>query len=215
MTKIGLILTFFVSMTICGLAQKVAVSADKNNLLYLEVDNPLTIAVESQSCKNIIVTTDNGIITGENGSYNCKPKSIGAANIIVGVKQNGKVKELQRLSFRVKYLVPIENIQFIIANCGKDCKMSKTVLLQQKLVRAQVINMEINATYPVDLFTVEINNDGSVKTFSNTGDEISEEIQKEFALLKNSATVHFKEIYTHRPDGNVFPLSSIKLNITE
>jgi hypothetical protein len=215
MTKVGLILTSFVFMTICGLAQKVAVSADRNNLLYIEVDNPLTIAAESQSCKNIIVTTDNGIITGENGSYNCRPKSIGVANIIVSVKQNGKIKELQRLAFRVKYLVPIDNIQFFIANCGKDCKISKATLLQQKFVRAQVINMEINTTYPVDLFTVEIHNGGSVKTFSNTGNEISEEIQKEFALLNNNATIYFKEIYTHRPDGNVFPLTSKKIIITE
>jgi hypothetical protein len=152
MNKATLISTFFVLMTLSCLAQKVAVSTDRNNLLYLEVDNPLTIAVENKSCKEIIVTTDNGIITGQNGSYNCKPKSIGLANIIVSIKQNEKIKELQRVAFRVKYLVPIDNIKFSIANCSKDCIISKATLLQQKFVRAQVINMEINATYPVDLF---------------------------------------------------------------
>ncbi len=68
------IMLFFGNLQLSG--QKTAIAADKSNVLYLEMDNPITIAVENTSCKELIVKSDNGTIKGQNGSYDWIPEAM-------------------------------------------------------------------------------------------------------------------------------------------
>ena len=65
-----ILLTFVLLVFLQALrAQVISVSAEKNNILYIEFDNPITIAVENRSSKSLIIKTDNGEIMGSNGIY--------------------------------------------------------------------------------------------------------------------------------------------------
>ena len=197
-------------------SQKVAVELELNNVLYIELENPIRIAAENISCKNLIVKTDNGAIAGENGIYICTPKFIGPANITIYTNQEGRLKKIKTLPFRVKFYVPIENIQFYFANCSNSCKMSKSELLKQRFVRAEVVNMDFDYKYPVDSFKVEIRYEDSVKIFNNIGNEINRELLNEFSLLKKDSQILFTDIHSHRPvTESIIILSPLKLIITE
>lgn len=63
--------------------QKFSIAADKMNILYVGVDNPITIAVENSSNKSIIIKTNNGKITGNNGSYTFRSNEVGKAEISI------------------------------------------------------------------------------------------------------------------------------------
>jgi hypothetical protein len=96
------LLCSFMSVTLYG--QGFAVSADRMNVVYEVIDNPLTIVVEKCSCDKMIVVTDNGEI--EKGSDPCayvlsraKP---GVAKIIVRRKQGKKIDTAGIVTYRVK-----------------------------------------------------------------------------------------------------------------
>ena len=81
-------------------AQTVVVEADKMNVFYLGVDNPIAIAIEGVADEKLKVTIDNGeIIKKERGHYMARLEKTGTANIIVEW-DNQKVLKL----FRVKQI---------------------------------------------------------------------------------------------------------------
>ena len=128
MKKAFLIFISFFFISIFSFGQIVAVSADRNNILYLDMDNPITIAAENSTSQSLVVNIDNGEISGQNGLYNCRPKSIGPAIITVSIKQDGKLKLIATKTFRAKYYVDVNNIQFYIGNCSNNCTISKATL---------------------------------------------------------------------------------------
>lgn len=90
------ILTLFFSR-----AQVFSVAADESNLIYPGIDNPLTIAVENVSAKDIIVKTDNGTISGKEGKYTIHTDRAGTATVYIFKNINGKLKEIGTKKFRI------------------------------------------------------------------------------------------------------------------
>jgi hypothetical protein len=82
--------------------QQVAIMADKMNIAYLGLNNPLTIVAANYPCDEISVTTDNGSIRkNEDCGYDFYPAKAGIANILVFNK--GK-EEIGAQKYRIKYL---------------------------------------------------------------------------------------------------------------
>jgi gliding motility-associated GldM-like protein len=79
----------------------VSVAADKMNVFYIGVDNPITVAVEEVSDESVGVASDDVEITKTaRGQYNVKALKPGTATILV----YGDGFESQQLTFRVKRL---------------------------------------------------------------------------------------------------------------
>jgi GldM C-terminal domain len=178
--------------------QRFSISADKMNVLYIGVSNPLSIIVENIPSNSIIVKSDNGTITGNNGRYEFQGGKVGRTQITLYKKINGKIKEIGKGFFRVKQLpLPI----FKIAS-GKD-RMPKVEIANQQYVRAELEDFDIDIRYNIDSFKVCIVSSDtckfSVKT--NYGNKISEEILNEFKMLKQNDVVVFKDIFIKQPDG--------------
>jgi hypothetical protein len=168
------------------------------NVLYIGVSNPLSIVVENTSSNSLIIKTDNGTITGNNGRYEFQGGKVGTAQITLYKKSNGKIKEIGKGFFRVKQLpLPI----FKIAS-GKD-RMPKVEIANQQYVRAELENFDIDIRYSIDSFKICIVSSDtckfSVKT--NYGNKISEEIRNDFNMLKQNDVVVFKDIFIKQPDG--------------
>ncbi|MFW6275775.1 MAG: M56 family metallopeptidase, partial [bacterium] len=75
-----------------------AVAPVKMNVLYLGVNNPVTIVASGYDADELEVSIDNGNIRGDEGEYIINPGQPGAA--VVTVSHKGK--EIQRTEFRVK-----------------------------------------------------------------------------------------------------------------
>ena len=76
----------------------VLVSADNMNILYLGLDNPISIAACGITNDKLNVSITNGTITGSNGRYIAKPGS-GRISIIVVSAENesGEIKQISSI----------------------------------------------------------------------------------------------------------------------
>jgi N-acetylmuramoyl-L-alanine amidase len=83
---------------------KVAIALDKINVLYIGIDNPITIAVSGYKSEDLIVSMNNGIISGKDGKYIAHVTNTSPAEIVIETYINGIKKRLGTQSYRVKHL---------------------------------------------------------------------------------------------------------------
>ncbi|MEO6671056.1 MAG: GldM family protein [Ferruginibacter sp.] len=187
-----------VLLSFISVGQIFSISCDKENVIYIGVDNPLTIAVENITAKSIAVKTDNGTIAGSNGFYNFRPKAIGPATIILYRVMNGNLKEIGKKSFRVKR---IWNPVFKIGS-GKD-SISKKELQAQQFVRAELEGSDFDLKFSIESFVVCVFSKDTCKYVEtvNKGNKIGQEMWEMLQKVKNYDTILFKEIVCIGPDG--------------
>ena len=101
--KYILLLVFSLHFT-PAIAQTVAVQLDKQNVVYIGIENPMTITAEGYKCKDLVVTTDNGIVTAADqaGHFHIEPLHTGVANITIGVRTPQGIKVLDKQIMRIK-----------------------------------------------------------------------------------------------------------------
>jgi len=193
-------------------SQRISIAADEENLLYVGIDNPITVAIENLSCKSIVVKTDNGEIKGNDGSYDWNPRFIGMANITIYKKVNKDLKVIGKRSFRAKQIL---NPFFKIGPYSTNDSAEKRVIEAQEYVRCEFGNFGIDANFQIDSFTVCIYSADSCKygEISNIGNKVNDEIKKAFSNLKKDDFVIFKRIYAKQFDGTNAVLSPCILYI--
>jgi GldM C-terminal domain len=184
-------------------AQHSAISADKMNVLYATIDNPLTIAAENCPCNKLVVKSSLGTITKEGKcKFNFRSTATGAAEIRLYQKSNNTLKLLDVFSFRVK---GIPNPIFKIGPYGGENHdgVHLGVLVAQNFVRADLENFDFEARFRVDSFRVSITNYDSCKVlrFNVITSRVPDEVKTELYKLKESDFIVFDNIYASGPDG--------------
>jgi GldM C-terminal domain len=185
-------------------SQHIAVSADKNNVLYVGVDNPITVVAENSSCKDLIIKTNNGKITGKGCQLIFRASQAGSTEIIVVKKNYGKLKKIGRWFFWVKR---IPSPSFKIGPYGSEYdinserKVQKIIIANQQYVRAELLNFDIDVRFVVDSFHVSIffSDSCKSKSFFNTSNKINQQITEAFFTLKKDDIVIFSKIYAKGP----------------
>jgi len=99
--------SLFSLLTLYLYSQTATVTADKMNVFYKGVDNPMTVVVENYACKDIVVKTDVGEIKGDGCHYYYHTKDSTASNakVYVGVLTNSVINWIDTINVRLK-LVP-------------------------------------------------------------------------------------------------------------
>lgn len=179
-------------------SQTVSVSADKMNVFYIGVDNPVTITASNASCKDLVIKISNGQISGSNCNYVVRSDTVGTCRITVSSKDPAKKGWSSTSSFRVKMLPkPV----FRVGPYG-GCYFtaSKLVLQAQQYVRSELWYVDIDIRIKVDSFRLRILRD-SVETFSliNRGNKISDEIHNAFNTLTKGDIIVFDQVMISSP----------------
>ncbi len=156
----------------------VSVAADKMNLFYIGIDNPITVAMAGVPSENVKVSCDEAEIENlGNGHYNVRIKTVGKKTI--KVEADGIA--LKEIEYRVKRIPdPIAMINFSSGGAfGVDH------FKQQKKVRAHLSGWPLEEQCEVKGFVVtrqskmmdpiEVKNEGD--NFSETTLELFESIQ--------------------------------------
>jgi N-acetylmuramoyl-L-alanine amidase len=92
---------------------KVVIALDKMNMLYIGVDNPVSVAVSGYKTEDLIVSMQNGTITGKDGKYIARVSNINPAYIIIETIENGKRKLLGKQTYKVKRVPdPVDRITY-------------------------------------------------------------------------------------------------------
>ena len=182
------------------------------NVLYVGIDNPITIAAENSSNKSLVVKATNGKLVSDNGQYIFRSETVGATEITVYKKVNKRLIKLGSAFFRVKVIpLPIFKI-----GSGRQ-SVAKVELANQQFVRAELEGFDFDAKFPVDSFTVCIvpSDTCSYAIIKNIGNKVNDEIRSEFQRLKESDVVIFKKIFAKTPGGIEVELSPVMITISK
>ena len=145
------ILSLLFTGTACLNAQNdeyvVAVSPTKMNVLYMGVDNPVSIAVTGADYGKETATIDNGSITGKNGNYTVRVTKPGV--VTISVKLGDKIVSEQK--FRVKKIPDPRAI--IRGNYGKT-SFSKQELKDAGGIAVLLENFDFDIKFDVIEFVI-------------------------------------------------------------
>ena len=188
------------------------VSATNMNILYQQIENPISVAVAEVKLSEISVEINNGTITKQkDGKYIVKPVKIGKATITVYVNtKKGEVK-YGSMDFRVKR-VPPPNALIMGAKFGSISKsellVSGGVIAKMKDFYFERIGFEV-VSYE---FTITI--DAETYNVKNTRAQFNKKIQSLIKKAPNGTQITFHNIKAKRVGlSHSYPLHDISLTI--
>ncbi|HRE51351.1 MAG TPA: gliding motility protein GldM [Flavitalea sp.] len=189
-----------------GMPSGVAVSADKMNVLYIGVDNPLTITA-GVGAEKVNATFTGGTISRVNGpKWVAKPKTPGEQTINVIV--DGKATPVK---YRVKYL---PDPAAFVANKRGGPIPSADLKVQGGLI-ARLIDSDFEASFRVASYTV-----GAVggkypvyQTANNEGNRWSGNAATIIENATPGTSIFFDNIRVVGPDGRTRELPQMSFNL--
>lgn len=188
------------------------VSADKMNVLYIGVDNPVSISVPGVPAENLSPSIEGGSLTptSTKGSFIARVTKAGKSKVNVSAKFDKETKSMGAVEFRVKTL-PTPQSQF--AQKSGDVNLKKSEILAQAAVFAKMENFDFDIKAEVVSFDLTLNLNGDLKTFSAKGNRISPDMQNALKGLKNGSKFYIENIKAKLPDGTTRSLPSINIKV--
>lgn len=184
-----------------GQPSGVAVMADKMNVLYVGVSNPLTITAGAGSEK-VNASISNGRISKNSGSkYTAVPNEPGEANVNVMV--DGKV--VGKVAFRVKYLPPATGM----VGTFEGGQVSTAQFKAMGGVRAVLQNSEFEALYDVLSYTIADLSSADYNPVANNGPRWTGSAATLVNNLKPGRGVYIDNIKARGPDGRTITLKPL------
>jgi gliding motility-associated protein GldM len=176
-----------------------SVAADKLNVLFIGVDNPVTVSVPGYSTDKIRTTVSSGNITRiKDNKFNIIPTSPGKMNINVSaVDENGKTKNFGQFEYIAKKL-PRSNAY--IANI-KAGPANKAILGTQKYLTSSAgpdFPMG-NIPYRILNYECKILKGGYLLEYKVNNNSLTEEIKKAISGLKKGDIIFLTNIRVQNP----------------
>lgn len=186
------------------------VSPDKMNVLYIGVDNPLSVSAPGTPADKIKVSMSGGSLSGSNGKYVARVSSAGTARIsVVAEVAPGKMQTLSSTDFRVKR-IPDPIAKFGGKSGGT---MPSVALKAQNAVFASLDNFDFDAKFSITKFTMIIAKPrADAIVLSTTGNSLSGAMKTALSSIGPGTRVIFDNIIAVGPDGSPRQLNAVALS---
>ncbi len=175
------------------------VSPDKMNVLYIGVQNPLSVSAPGIAKEKLKVSISSGSLSGTAGHYEARVSSIGKAVVSISAEvAPGRNQVLGSTEFRVKR-IPDPKAQFAGRSGGTTSAVN---LRAQDRLFAKLDNFEFDAKFTVTRFKMIIqkpHQDGVVT--AGSGGELSSAQRAALASITPGTRVFFDDIIAVGPDG--------------
>jgi GldM C-terminal domain len=192
--------------------QNIFISGDKNNVLFIGVENPITISVENLKPDDIVVKVDKGVLTGGyDKTYIYRGFEPGRVTISIYTKSDSK--KIGRITFRAKYIPdPVVSLE-----TSRGGIIHQSALKTLQYLRTELKDFDYDTPFSIDSFTVTIVHIDNcyTKEFFNAGNELKEELRNELLKMKKNDFVIFKQIYVKGPDARSRLLAPAVYTISE
>ncbi|WP_156307905.1 type IX secretion system motor protein PorM/GldM [Sphingobacterium endophyticum] len=185
------------------------VSPDKMNVLYIGVNNPISVSAPGTPTDKVKVSMSGGSISGSAGKYNVKVSSPGTARISVSAEiAPGKTQTLSTTEFRVKR-IPDPIAQF----AGKTGGAMATVAIKaQNAIFAKLDNFDFDASFKVTKFSLIIAKPrADAVVLSTSGNQLSSAMKSAMNGITPGSRVIFDNIIAVGPDGTPRQLNAVAL----
>jgi gliding motility-associated protein GldM len=186
-----------------------AVAPTKMNVLYLGLDNPVSIAVSGYEASELNVKVDsNGRILGDNGKYIIRPIRPGALKVFVYAGD----ELVSETHFRVKTVPdPVAKIAG-----KKGGTISKPELLDAAKIYVEMENFDFDLSWEIVSFVMSASVPGSSairEEISHSGKFSDNQIDLINSLEENQKLM-IEEIKAKGPDGAIRKMGSMVFTIS-
>ncbi len=189
------------------------VSADKMNVFYIGVDNPVSISVPGVPSENLRPTISSGanLRRVDNGSYVVTlEEGTREVNITVNAMIGGELRNMGQSPFRGR------NIPDPVATIAgrREARIDRQVLIRAGRIIAQTEAFEFDARFDVASFRMTTTIAGEFRTFPSTSNALTQEMIRVIENARTGQEITFREITTAPgPDGRERNLGAIAFTI--
>jgi gliding motility-associated protein GldM len=187
------------------------ISADRIKVLYIGIDNPISIAVPGITSDKIKVSITNGIITGENGKYIVTVNK--ATESIIDVTAEitpGEFKKVGSDTFSIRY---IPTPKLCLGNyCDWQILITKDELLANPEFKVEM-DLPFDAKFEVVSYSFDYQINDVLTTIKVNGKKITPEISDIIKNQKDNDKVIFEDVIARGPDGSLRKLNSIIITL--
>jgi gliding motility-associated protein GldM len=192
------------------------ISADKMNVLYIGVDNPMSISVPGVANENVTATISGGGGTlvkdpqAGPGKYIARVTTQGEAIISVTAKMDGKNVPMGQMKYRVKR---VPDPVAMVANM-KGGKINKNVLVAQAGVIPVMENFDFDLFFKVKSFKVTIVRKGKDPVeLTSESNLITPQMKEIISASPIGTKVYFEYIRAVGPDGTTRSLAPLNFEL--
>ncbi|MGI8893335.1 MAG: gliding motility protein GldM [Bacteroidia bacterium] len=189
------------------------VSADKMNVLYIGVDNPMSISVPGVGNENIgaSISGGGGTLSKAGGiSYTAKVSTVGEANINVTATMEGKSVPMGTFKYRVKR---VPNPVAKVANTSGG-NVTKNILLAQSAVIPVMENFDFELYFKVTAFKLTIIPRGKdLIEFDSNNNLITPAMKSALSNTRPGDKIFFEYIKAVGPGGDTRSLNPVNITI--
>jgi gliding motility-associated protein GldM len=188
-----------------------SVSADKMNVFYIGVDNPLSIVAAGVAPDDISPSITGGTMTiSSKGRYIVRVSSGTEATVEVNQRSNGIAKKIGSYKFRVKR---VPDPVAYVGSIKHDGQMTKAELNGQSGVFAKMENFDFDLHFNVVSFVMLMNVNGVYIEKKANGPAITPEMKTLLSAVKPGGIVVFDQITVQGPDGTIRKISPVIIKV--
>lgn len=188
------------------------VSPDAMNVLYIGVDNPISVSAPGIPAENLVVTGSGVSISKSGNRYMAKVSNTGEATVNVSARIDGKEQNIGSSKFRVKRIPkPTARVAGKVGGA-----ISAAQLKGQNVVSASLDNFEFDAKFSITKFNVYIAKPrvDPIGPYAASGASFTAQMKTGLGAVTPGTVVMIYDIVGVGPDGVAQNLDAITFRVT-
>lgn len=180
-------------------APSAVVSADKMNVLYIGVPNPVSVSAPGIPLEKVRASIASGSLSGGNGHFVAHVSTQGTTKISVSAEVGGHMTNLGTTIYRIKR-IPDPIAKFGGIGSGR---MSKGGVIAQEGVAAVLENFDFDAKFQVVKFTMSVNKARQVDLFTDVASSgyLTAGMKNALKTIAPRDRISIDDIFVKGPDG--------------
>jgi gliding motility-associated protein GldM len=191
----------------------VTVSADRMNLFYVGVPNPVSISAPGIPTESLrpVISAGGNLTRQADGSYIVQVQpGTREVTITVNAVVDGATRNMGTSNFRVRN---VPDPVAYIAN-RREGRISRDELLLARAIIPRMESFEFDMNFEIESFSMVTTMAGDVRTFRATGNQFTPEMLQVITNAGRGQRIIFENITTRPgPDGRVRTLSPLSFTI--
>ncbi|MCC7301250.1 MAG: gliding motility protein GldM [Bacteroidia bacterium] len=191
------------------------VSPTKMNVLYIGVDNPISVSVPGVPAEKVRAVCTAGSLSpsGKKGDFVCRVKGGAKCNITVSADFGGTSKPMGNFEFRIKP-VPDPVANFAGKRAGDpNMAVSKSAVLAAQGVLAEMVNFDFDLKFKVVSFEMSMTINGVEATAKSNGNMVSPEQKTYMTKVKAGSKIYIDNVKVVGPDGTMRTIPGLSIKV--
>lgn len=184
----------------------------KQNVLYIGVDNPVTISIPGVNPSNLIVSVSSGTVTesGRPGYYIIRVTEGHKIFLTVNYRKLGSEVSAGTFEFRIKKIPdPVAYVNAI----RHEGMMQKADLQTLTGVFTRMENFDFDYAFKPESFSMSVIENGVWKEYTAQGPAITQEMKTALNNAKPEEKIIFHSIMTKGPDSAVRKVNDVVITV--